>query len=116
MIQSFHHTAVVRLITDGQSKVGVTFGPDRLTGTVDGQGPVNPMTADLVAPHTPLHKGEIMYTSSLDGAAFPPGIPVASVKSFHTSAGASQETVTVTPWPTSISWPTSNVVLWEPPA
>ena len=30
------------------------------------------MTADLVAPHTPLHKGEEMYTSSLDAAAFPP--------------------------------------------
>ena len=27
VIQSFHHTCVVRLVTDGQSKVGVTFGP-----------------------------------------------------------------------------------------
>ena len=26
VIQSFHHTSVVRLVTDGQSKVGVTFG------------------------------------------------------------------------------------------
>jgi len=38
VIQSFHHTAVVQLVTDGQSKVGVTFGQG-LTGTIDGQGP-----------------------------------------------------------------------------
>ena len=28
VIQSFHHTAVVRLVNDGQSKVGVSFGHD----------------------------------------------------------------------------------------
>ena len=37
------------------------------------------MTADLVPPHTPLAQDEDMYTSSLDAAAFPPGIPVAQV-------------------------------------
>ena len=51
---------------------------NQLTGIVDGQGPSSSMTADLVAPHTPLHKGEVMFTSSLDAAAFPPGIPVAT--------------------------------------
>ena len=30
VIQPFHHTSVVRLITDGQSKVGVTFGSSNL--------------------------------------------------------------------------------------
>jgi rod shape-determining protein MreC len=94
VIQSFHHTSVVRLVTDGQSKVGVTFG-NQLTGIVDGQGPSSSMTADLVAPHTPLHKGEVMFTSSLNAAAFPPGIPVARVRSFHTAAGASQESIEV---------------------
>jgi rod shape-determining protein MreC len=116
VIQSFHHTAVVQLITDGQSKVGVTFGPNSLTGTIDGQGPVSSMTADLVAPHTVLHKGEKMYTSSLDGAAFPPGIPVARVKSFHTSAGASQEAVNVTPIADLTQLAYVDVVVWEPPA
>jgi rod shape-determining protein MreC len=116
VIQSFHHTAVVQLITDGQSKVGVTFGPAELTGTIDGQGPVSPMTADLIAPHTALTKGEPMYTSSLDGAAFPPGIPVARVASFHTGAGASQETVTVTPIANLHQLAYVDVVVWEPPA
>jgi rod shape-determining protein MreC len=113
---SFHHTAVVQLITDGQSKVGVTFGTQELTGTIDGQGPDSPMTADGIAPHTALTKGEPMYTSSLDGAAFPPGIPVARVKSFHSGAGASQEAVTVTPIANLTQLAYVDVVIWEPPA
>jgi len=117
VIQSFHHTAVVQLITDGQSKVGVSFGPNlTLTGTVDGQGPVSAMSADLVAPHTPLHKGEIMYTSSLDAAAFPPGIPVARVSAYHASAGASQESITVAPEANLSQLAYVDVVLWEPAA
>jgi rod shape-determining protein MreC len=117
VIQSFHHTAVVQLITDGPSKVGVSFGRgSNLTGTVDGQGPDSSMTADLIAPHTALTKGEKMYTSSLDDAAFPPGIPVARVKSFHTGAGASQEAVNVTPIANLTQLAYVDVVVWEPPA
>jgi rod shape-determining protein MreC len=117
VIQSFHHTAVVQLITDGQSKVGVSFGQGlSLSGTIDGQGPDASMTADLIVPHTALTKGEKMYTSSLDGAAFPPGIPVARVKSFHTAAGASQEAVTVSPIADLTQLAYVDVVVWEPPA
>jgi rod shape-determining protein MreC len=117
VIQSFHHTAVVQLITDGQSKVGVSFGAGlTLTGTIDGQGPVSSMTADLVPPHTPLSKGEIMYTSSLDAAAFPPGIPVARVSTYHASAGASQESITVTPEANLSQLMYVDVVIWEPAA
>jgi rod shape-determining protein MreC len=115
VIQSFHHTSVVRLITDGQSKVGVTFG-NQLTGIVDGQGPTSSMTADLVPPHTVLHKGEVMFTSSLDAAAFPPGIPVASVRSFHTPAGASQESILVDPEADLGQLAYVDVVQWVPPA
>jgi rod shape-determining protein MreC len=115
VIQSFHHTAVVQLVTDGQSKVGVTFGTtNQYTGIVDGQGPTSSMTADLVEPHTPLQKGEPMYTSSLNAAAFPPGIPVATVRSFHTSAGASQETIRVDPAADLSQLAYVDVVQWVP--
>jgi rod shape-determining protein MreC len=116
VIQSFHHTSVVRLVTDGQSKIGVTFGPaNQYTGIVDGQGPSNDLTADLVAPGTPLRKGEYMYTSGLQAAAFPPGIPVARVESFHTSAGASQETIKVNPAANLAELAYVDVVQWAPP-
>jgi rod shape-determining protein MreC len=114
VIQSFHHTCIVQLITDGQSKVGVTFG-NQLTGIVDGQGPGNDLTLDLVAPHTPLTKGEPIYTSGLDAAAYPSGIPVATVESFHTAAGASQETVTVDPAANLGQLAYVDVLQWEPP-
>ncbi len=115
VIQSFHHTCVVQLVTDGQSKVGVAFGPQNgYTGIVDGQGPGNSMTADLVPPHTPLHTGEVMYTSGLDAAAFPPGIPVATVRSFHTASGASQETIEVDPRANLDQLAYVDVVQWVP--
>jgi rod shape-determining protein MreC len=113
IIQSFHHTAVVQLVTDGQSKVGVTFG-NGLNGIIDGQGPGDDMTADLVPPHTAVHRGEIMYTSGLDGADFPPGIPVGRVTSFHTSAGASQESINVTTSADLGQLEYVDVVLWAP--
>jgi rod shape-determining protein MreC len=114
VIQSFHHTCTVQLITDGQSRVGVTFG-NQLTGIVDGQGPGNDLTLDLVPPHTPLTKGQKLFTSGLDAAAFPSGIPVARVESFHTAAGASQESVTVDPAANLGELAYVDVVQWEPP-
>jgi rod shape-determining protein MreC len=113
VIQSFHHTSVVQLITDGQSKVDVTFG-NQLLGIVDGQGPSSSMTADLVAPHTPLKKGEPMFTSGLNAASFPPGIPVATVRTFHTSPGASQESIDVDPAADLSQLAYVDVVQWVP--
>jgi rod shape-determining protein MreC len=115
VIQSFHHSAVVQLVTDGQSKVAVAFGQGNgLTGTVDGQGPAAAMSVDLVPPHTPVHKGEVMFTSGLAAAALPPGIPVARVASFHSTSGASQETITVTPMANLNQLAYVDVVIWAP--
>jgi len=116
VIQSFHHTCVVQLITDGQSKVGVTFGStNQYSGIVDGQGPGSSMTADLVAPQTPVTKGEVLYTSGLQAASYPPGIPVATVRSFHTAAGASQESIDVDPAADLGQLAYVDVVQWVPP-
>jgi rod shape-determining protein MreC len=117
VIYSFHNSCIVQLVTDGQSKVGVTFGPgSQYTGIVDGQGPGNSMTADLVKPHTPVHKGEVMYTSGLQAASYPPGIPVATVQSFHTASGASQETIKVDPAANLSQLHYVDVVQWAPSA
>jgi rod shape-determining protein MreC len=110
VIQSFHGSAIVQLITDGQSKVGVTFGND-VTGVIDGEGSGSAMTAQLVPPHTVLHKGEKMYTSGLDAGSFPAGIPV---RTFHSTAGASQETVSVKPEANMNELGYVDVVQWEP--
>jgi rod shape-determining protein MreC len=115
VIQSFHNSAVVQLVNDGESKVGVTSTNGVVTGTVDGQGPDKSMTLDQVLPLTPVHKGQIMFTSGLDASAYPAGIPVARIVAFHTTPGAVQETITVAP-EADLSRPLAyvDVVQWEP--
>jgi rod shape-determining protein MreC len=90
------HTATVQLINDGQ-------------------GPTNDMTADLVAPGTPVRKGQTMYTSGLQAAAYPPGIPVATVSAFHTASGASQESITVEASADLNQLAYVDVLQWVPP-
>jgi rod shape-determining protein MreC len=116
VIQSFHSTAVVQLINDGLSKVGVTSKDGSVSGTIDGQGPGGTLTLDQVPPRTAVHKGEVMYTSGLNASDFPVGIPVATIVSFHTTPGAVQETITVKP-EADLSRPLAyvDVVQFEPP-
>jgi rod shape-determining protein MreC len=110
------HTATVQLINDGQSKVAASFGSSQqYSAIVDGQGPTNDMTADLVAPGTPVRKGQTMYTSGLEAAAYPPGIPVATVSAFHTASGASQESITVEPSADLNQLAYVDVLQWVPP-
>jgi len=57
-----------------------------------------------------------MYTSSLEAASFPPGIPVARVATFHTASGASQESITVDPAADLSQLAYVDVVQWVPPS
>ena len=110
-----HHTATVTLITDGSSKVGVSFGKgNAYTATLDGQGPSNSLTAEFVAPGTPVHRGEQMFTNNLAGNVFPGGIPVAYVTAVRSSPGASQETVDVRPLANLQALAYVEVVQWSP--
>ncbi len=114
VVAATHDTATVRLITDGQSKVGVTIGTTNNQATVDGQGPGTPMTADFIPPGTPIAKGEVMYTNGLAGAEYPPGIPVAYVTSIKALTGASQLSVTVEPMANLNQLSYVAVVQWQP--
>ncbi len=89
-------TATVRLLTDGLSKVGVTYG-NQQEATVAGQGAGRDLGVDFVAAATPISKGEDLVTSGLQGAAYPAGIPVATVTSVHTVAGANDRVVHAAP-------------------
>jgi cell shape-determining protein MreC len=55
-----------------------------------------------------------MYTSGQDAAAFPAGIPVAKVKTYHASAGASQETITLTPEADLSQLAYVDIIIWAP--
>ncbi len=114
VVQANHHTATVRLITDGQSSVGVRYGGSGALAVLTGQGAGKPLAADLVPSNTPLTDGAVFTTSGLQGAVFPPGVPVAKVVSARSGTNSSQETVTLQPLADLEHLRYVSVVLWGP--
>ncbi len=116
VVQANHDTSTVRLITDGQSAVGVRYGPANRSSlaVLSGQGAGKPLTAELVPNDTPLSPGEVFTTSGLEGASYPLGIPVASVVSAKTGVSASDESVTLQPMSNLARLRFVAVVLWGP--
>jgi rod shape-determining protein MreC len=116
VIEASHNTAVVQLITDSRSSVGVAFGPtNQAYATVTGQGAGQPLSVDFVPAQTPLHKGEVLYTNGLAGEQFPANIPVAVIRSFRTTVGSGSMVVTATPLANLNELAYVDVVQWEPP-
>jgi rod shape-determining protein MreC len=106
--------ATVTLLTDTTQSIGVTFGTG-YDAVVHGQGAGNELSANLVAPGTPVHKGEILYTDGLRGGLFPAGIPVGTLQRTSGAArGSGQESASVTPLANLNQLAYVDVVLWEP--
>jgi rod shape-determining protein MreC len=114
VVQSAHSSATVRLITDGQSRVGVAFGPEQSPATLDGQGAGQLMTLDFVAPGTSLHVGQHLFTNGLQGGEYPKGIPAAFVTSVRAVQGANQEAVTARPLANLNQLWYVDVIEWAP--
>jgi rod shape-determining protein MreC len=114
VVQANHNTATVRLITDGQSAVGVVYGSAGSLAVLTGQGSGKALSGDLVPTNTPLTNGEVFTTSGLQGAIFPGGIPVAKVVSSKTGSTASQESVALQPLTDLSRLRYVSVVLWGP--
>ena len=55
VVEAYHHSAVVQLITDGQSRVGVVYGNDQFATVGRPGGRTGPLTAEFVAPVTHRH-------------------------------------------------------------
>ena len=97
VIEVWSSGCTVRLITDVASSVGVRFGTGENLALVQGSGLGRDLAVNLVAPGTALHKGEVLTTSGLQDAQYPPDIPVATIRSFSSTPSATQETVTARP-------------------
>jgi rod shape-determining protein MreC len=115
VVEVSHHTATVRLITDGQSVVGTRYGPPPGSlAVLNGTGAGKPLSADLIPSNTPLTNGQIFTTSGLQGALYPPGIPVATVQTARTGSSSTEETVTLQPLADLAHLRYVSVVLWGP--
>jgi rod shape-determining protein MreC len=114
VIDAWSKGCTVRLVTDASSAVGVRFGQPPgyalLQGTGEGRAPA----VHYIVPGTPLGRGEVLTTSGLQGALFPPGIPVATVTSSSSTPSSTEEAVAAAPVVDIPALQYVDVLLWEP--
>jgi len=108
--------ATVRLISDVDSSVGVTFGDGKSSLVVTGRGVNNGLIATSVPLSTSITPGTKLATNGLEGALYPPGLPVAKVEKVSLTPGAATYNLTLRPTADLRHLLYLDVVLWEPPA
>jgi rod shape-determining protein MreC len=109
------HTALVQLLTDPRSGVGVRFGNNELAVTA-GQGPNEPLSLQNVQNDETVAKGDIITTSGLSGAAYPADIPVGTVSEVQSPTGLPTHIVSVVPFVNFSNLQYVSVMQWLPPA
>ncbi|MGD1010914.1 MAG: rod shape-determining protein MreC [Acidimicrobiales bacterium] len=115
VISAGQSTAVVQLLSDPRSQVGVRFGTSNVA-IAQGQGEGSPLQLLDVSETSDVAKGARVYTSGLDVAAYPEGIPVGIVYSVRHPGGSLTTQVQVTPFVNYSSLQYVAVLQWLPPA
>jgi rod shape-determining protein MreC len=108
------HGATVRLITDVNSLIGVTFGNGKTSLVISGQGVNNGLGATAVPLTSSVRSGTVLSTNGLDGGLYPPGLPVASVSKVTLTPGAATYNLDLHPLADLRDLVYLDVVLWEP--
>ena len=89
--------ATIQLITDPASGIGVRFVTSITFAVAQGRSGSDLLRVDFVAPDTPVAKGEMLVTSGLQNAAYPSGLPVASVTSIDRTRENLDQTILAEP-------------------
>jgi rod shape-determining protein MreC len=113
IITTTNHGATVRLVTDANSSLNVTFGKQATTVLVDGRGVNNGLAMSGIPVTAPLTIGQILLSSSLLGSTMPGGLPVAKVTSISVTPGSSTYAATVSPVADLAHLSFVDVLLWE---
>jgi rod shape-determining protein MreC len=106
--------ATVRLISDVNSLIGVTFGSGKTSLVVSGQGVNNGLGATAVPLTSSVRSGTVLSTNGLDGGLYPPGLPVATVSKVTLTPGAATFNLSLHPLANLRNLVYLDVVLWEP--
>lgn len=114
VIATTPHGATVRLITDVNSSVGVTYGSNQTSLVISGRGVNNGLAASAVPLTTRLNPGTVLYTDGLRGALYPYGLPVATVRQVTLTPGAATFNLALQPTADLRHMMYLDVVLWEP--
>ena len=106
--------STIRLISDVNSSIGVTFGNGTTSVVVSGQGVNNGLGATSVPLNASIARGTVLSTDGLDGGLYPPGIPVASVSKVSLTPGAATYDLSLHPLADLRNVVYVDVILWEP--
>jgi rod shape-determining protein MreC len=112
--QTTPHGATVRLISDVSSLIGVTFGSNKTSIVVSGQGVNNGLAASSVPLTSSVRAGTVLFTNGLDGGLYPAGLPVAKVSKVTLTPGAATYNLSLQPLADLRALVYLDVVLWEP--
>lgn len=115
VISAGQDTSVAQLLSDPRSQVGVRFGSMNVA-VAQGQGEGSPLQLQDVSETSVVRVGIRVYTSGLDVAAYPEGIPVGIVSSVRHTGGSLTTQVQVTPLVDYSSLQYVAVLQWLPPA
>lgn len=112
VIKVSSHRAVVLLLTDATSGVGVRFTSTGDRGIAQGTGRPDSLDLDLVDPKVAIQRGEIVVTAGLQNGRFPAGIPVARVTRVRKVPGALEQDIKIQPIVQTGSLEHVKVLIW----
>lgn len=115
VISAAGDTALVQLITDPRSDVGVRFGNGNVA-VAQGQGQGSPLQLQDVSETGTTRRGAPVVTSGLDVAAYPSGIPVGTVSTVRHAGGSLTSEVLVSPLVNVSVLQYVDVLQWLSPA
>jgi len=107
-------SSTVRLVTDGRTRIGAALEGSGTLGIIRGQAGDRPLSVDYVAPNTDVSVGSTFFTNGLQGAQFPPGIPIGRITSATTPLNSTQMAISLKPSADLGRLSFVDVVLWEP--
>ncbi|HET6809968.1 MAG TPA: rod shape-determining protein MreC [Acidimicrobiales bacterium] len=113
VVQVASGQATVLLVTDPSSSVGVRDGG--VVGVASGQGQGKTLRVDYVPPGQPIHKGDVMVTSGLQGGLYPAGIPLGTVSIAAQPPDSLQEELALRPVVDLSQVQFVDVLQWKPP-
>ena len=108
--------ATVLLLTDRDFGVGVRLEDTGAQGVANGVAGRSMLALNFVDPDATVKRGELAVTSGLEGARFPPDIPVGTVVSATKHTGDLQQTIALRPLADLETLEFVKVLQWPAPA
>jgi rod shape-determining protein MreC len=114
VISTGTNASTVQLITDANTSIGATFGNGSSTLIISGNGLNNGLSASSVPLSDNVSPGTVFSTDGLNGALYPPGLPIATVTKATLTPGAATFDLKLKPTADLRNLRYVDVLLWEP--